>query len=133
VRSRHPGAQTSDDGLRLTWGAAGHQQCELVSSDPSQQVLRAQDVIPIMSHLRKERISGSVSVSVVDRLEAVDVDDRDAQVLARATGVRQTAIESDLPRAPVGQPCEVVRVGHAIKPRQQPVALELLSATAAHE
>jgi hypothetical protein len=71
---------------RLLLLGLGHQQGELVAADPRQQVLAAQQPLQAGFQRRQHAIAGRVAGEVVDRLEVVDIDQRQRAVMAERAG-----------------------------------------------
>src|SRR3954453_3870605 len=79
-------------------------QHELVTAVAAEQVGLAETTCPAGREFAKEIVTGAVPVPVVDLLEAVEIDDGEAEGFAGPLGPRQVPGGLRLPGAPVGQP-----------------------------
>ena len=67
--------QALGETARLRLPAAGQNDTELVTSEPTGQVPAAQELPYQPPRLRQHEVAGSVAVGIVDGLEAVDIED----------------------------------------------------------
>src|SRR4051812_40054614 len=88
-------------------------QHELITAVAAEQVGLAETTCPAGREFAQEIVAGAVPVPVVDLLEAVEIDDGEAEGFAGPLGPRQVPGGLRLPRAPVGQPGERIGVGGA--------------------
>jgi len=81
------------------------------STPPQRQRMSnvAELTVPGRRRFEQQSIAGLVAVRVVERLEVVDVEQRDGQRLTGSPRSRQLAGELLIPAAAVGQPCQRLR------------------------
>ena len=101
-------AQPADEAFGVGRARAGEQHRELVSAEPPDDVQRAQDTAEALDRLAQEGVAGAVSLAIVDRLEVVEVEDREHQRPFAARRVSQLAAQ------PILEPAPVERVGQRI-------------------
>lgn len=93
------------------WGRGQTGSRTANSSPPQRQRMSnvAELAVPGRRRFEQQSIAGVVAVRVVERLEVVDVEQRDGQRLTRSPRSRQLAGELLIPAAAVGQPCQRLR------------------------
>jgi hypothetical protein len=93
------------------WGRGQTGSRTANSSPPQRQRMSnvAELAVPGRCRFQQQSIAGLVAVRVVERLEVVDVEQRDGQRLTGSPRSRQLAGELLIPAAAVGQPCERLR------------------------
>ena len=105
ARGRY-GPQVVDEPLgerRGLLGGAGHQDGELVAAEPGDQVPVAGAAAQQVGDLAEQLVAGLVPGDVVDRLEAVEVDQQHAAGLALG-GAARAASSAAMRRARLGSP-----------------------------
>ena len=89
--------------VRLGLAGLGQQQRELVAADAGEQVLAAQQGVQARAERRQHAVAGGVAGEVVDRLEVVDVDQRERQRALVPGGAGDLGVEALLEGAVVGE------------------------------
>ena len=85
-------------------GHVGAHHDELVTSQTGDHVFRAQARADALAGQHEELVADCVSQTVVDLLEAVQVDEQDGQALSGAGARRERLVEVPDQGGPVGQP-----------------------------
>ena len=89
---------------------------ELVAADPAEQVAGAEDAGPAAGDLGEQPVAGLVAVAVVHVLEAVEIEQDDAERPARAPRAAEGLVERPVPGAPVREPGQLVDRGELGEP-----------------
>ena len=76
---------------RLLGLDVGEQQQELVAADPGHHVLAARHRLQALADLLEHEVADRVAVGVVDRLEAVEVDEQQRQAAGVGVGLGRRA------------------------------------------
>src|SRR5262245_9094662 len=99
-------------------------QGELLPAVAGEDVASPQVLAPRAGELLEEAVARLVAVSVVELLEAIEVDDRDAESGAAAIGASELAAELLVPGPSIEQAGEVVRARRDLEPPEQLTALD---------
>ena len=92
-----------------------HQDRELVAGEPGDDIGGANPLAHHPGDLADQVVAGVVAERVVDRLEAVDVDDHHRAAAAVASAEGDVLVEFGAKAAPVEQPGQRVVVGQVAK------------------
>ncbi len=98
------------DGTLAVGDGGGHHH-ELVTADPGDKVLELHDAGEAVGDLSKKLIAGPVAEDIVDRLEAIEVDEHDGRLTPRA----QESVEPIEQQASVRQPSEHIMVAEVLE------------------
>src|SRR3954462_1794254 len=98
-------------------GVAAHDEAELVAAEPGEfHPLRAEalaDLADAPARLDQNAVADGMAVIVVDRLEAVEVDDPDSDANVPALGVSESARQLGEEAAAIRQLGQGIEVGEA--------------------
>ena len=97
-------------------GRAGGQEGEFVAAEPRDRVYQAHRLGEGGGDLAQDVVGHVRAALAIDRRQAVDVEDGQADRRALAAGPHQLELEHPFERAPVGEPGERVRAGQALEP-----------------
>ena len=97
-----------------------HDQEELVAADAAENIGGADIRRDPLRHLHQQRVADGVRIIVVDVLEIVDVEKRQAQTAATVSALRQQLLDVLLDQGAVRQAGQVVEIG---APRQLDLGL----------
>ena len=113
-RRRHRVEQLAGDqrGV-LGLGEVLDQDRELVAAQPRDRVGLAQAVAEPLRHDRQQAVAGAMAEAIVDRLEAVEVEDHDREQALVAPRPGQRALEAVLEQRAVGEARSARRTGPA--------------------
>ena len=100
--------------------SAGEQHDELVATVAADDVVLARRVGEHAGHRDEQRVAGRMAVRVVDRLEAIEVDDRDGEALGGAAGLRDESAERVFHQAAVPETGEGIGGRARLRDGQQP-------------
>ena len=68
-----------------------------------------------LGQLLEERVASLPPESVVDRFEALDIEDEQSELVLLALGGMQELLQVLLEERPVGEPCKLVVVGQVVQ------------------
>ena len=103
--SRQAASEPADGGVGAVGVGAGHDDRELVATDPERAVASgAGTSAMVVAGRAEEPVADRVAARVVDLLEVVEVDDRERQRLVVAGRRRPLALDLLLERAVVAEP-----------------------------
>jgi hypothetical protein len=108
---RGDGLQVARDLARRHHVGAAQDRGELIAAEPRHAVGRAQSAAQRVAEPRDHGVAGRVAVRVVDRLEAVDVEQQQDAAAGRARRQVELALQLLLEAAPVVDAAERVVVG----------------------
>src|SRR5205085_7752455 len=84
---------------------------EFVAPEPADEIAPANDAVEAGGDLAKDRVTRGMSVNVVDRLEAVEVDEVKGESSFLRQGAGDEGLHAGGEGTPVGQPGQRVVVG----------------------
>jgi hypothetical protein len=87
---------------------------ELIAAQPAQHVAAAQAGGQALAHFNEELVSDLVPVAVVDRLEAIEINEGQHDPLLRAPGQREQSLQLGQHMAPVRQVGQRVVIGRML-------------------
>ena len=111
-----PGGAGEDAARDRHAGRAGGQDGELVAAEPRDRVHQAHRLGEGRGDLAQDVIGHVRPALAIDRRQAVDVEDGQADRRALAARPHQLELEHALERAAIGEPGEGIRAGQAFEP-----------------